>query len=312
MDICCVKLSHPNQGIDIVMYSVKAVTRITGISADTLRAWERRHHAITPARDGNGRRSYSNLDVSRLQLLKKATELGHSIGRVAGLSDGEIRALWEAADHESSTNRSVLGKRLIDAIERYDVNEVDEVLGVASTGLSSLSLATEILGPALVEVGNLWHQKKINSAQEHLFSNCIKRLVFSFINLYQKQAGTCSLVFSTLAPERHELGLLMSCLLASGQGFKCYYLGPDLPRKDLAEAVGTIQPAALVLGFVEAASEDSDLVWLRKNIPDECELWLGGPGASSVSLRQLSGEYTFLESLDHFMDALTLLRGGRI
>lgn len=32
-------------------YPILAVSRLTGIGIDTLRAWERRHRAITPIRD---------------------------------------------------------------------------------------------------------------------------------------------------------------------------------------------------------------------------------------------------------------------
>ena len=67
-------------------YPIRAVAKLTGIAIDTLRAWERRHRAVTPVRDDRGR-MYTDADIARLRLLRGAVEHGHSIGRLAGLTD---------------------------------------------------------------------------------------------------------------------------------------------------------------------------------------------------------------------------------
>ena len=54
-------------------YPIRAVSRLTGIGIDTLRAWERRHDAVTPVRDERGR-MYSDADVARLRLLRDVPE----------------------------------------------------------------------------------------------------------------------------------------------------------------------------------------------------------------------------------------------
>ena len=77
-------------------YPIRAVSRMTGIGIDTLRAWERRYRAVTPVRDDRGR-MYTDADVARLRLLSGAVEQGHSIGRLAGLSNDELRDLCGAA-----------------------------------------------------------------------------------------------------------------------------------------------------------------------------------------------------------------------
>ena len=48
--------------------SVKAVAQLSGVSAHTLRAWEKRHAVVGPLRV-NGRRVYSLADVDKLRLL---------------------------------------------------------------------------------------------------------------------------------------------------------------------------------------------------------------------------------------------------
>src|SRR5512145_2591390 len=74
-------------------HPMRVVTRRTGLSADMLRAWERRHEVVTPSRSANGRRLYSDTDIERLGLLYRATLAGRSIGQVAGLSTAQLAAL---------------------------------------------------------------------------------------------------------------------------------------------------------------------------------------------------------------------------
>ena len=50
-------------------YPIRAVARLTGLSLDTLRAWERRYRAVTPVRDERGR-----LMVERLAELHRQVE----------------------------------------------------------------------------------------------------------------------------------------------------------------------------------------------------------------------------------------------
>jgi DNA-binding transcriptional MerR regulator len=66
-------------------YRIGAIARLTGISADTLRVWERRYQVVTPERSPKGSRLYSREDVARLALIKRLVDAGHAIGSIAGL-----------------------------------------------------------------------------------------------------------------------------------------------------------------------------------------------------------------------------------
>lgn len=72
-------------------YRIGAVSRLTGLTADTIRAWEKRHNAVEPIRSEGGTRLYRESDVGRLQLLKALSERGEPIGAVAGLSEEALR-----------------------------------------------------------------------------------------------------------------------------------------------------------------------------------------------------------------------------
>ncbi len=73
-------------------YPIRAVSKITGISLDTLRAWERRYKAVVPERSDRGRQ-YGPEDIERLLLLNQLVQKGHAIGGIASRSDEELRDL---------------------------------------------------------------------------------------------------------------------------------------------------------------------------------------------------------------------------
>lgn len=71
-------------------YEISAVSRLTGISAHTLRVWERRYGVVEPVRSDSQRRHYDQNDIRRLTLLKTLTEHGSPISSVARLSLEEL------------------------------------------------------------------------------------------------------------------------------------------------------------------------------------------------------------------------------
>lgn len=76
-------------------YKIGAVSKITGIGTETLRAWERRYQAVVPSRSESGDRVYSSEDLSRLFLLKNLSDAGNSIGTIARLPLHELKSKWE-------------------------------------------------------------------------------------------------------------------------------------------------------------------------------------------------------------------------
>ena len=75
------------------MYSSQAVAQATGLTVETLRAWERRYRVVVPQRDEMGRRVYRAEDVLRLRRLREATDRGHPISRLVQLDETSLAGL---------------------------------------------------------------------------------------------------------------------------------------------------------------------------------------------------------------------------
>jgi hypothetical protein len=90
------------------LFPIGTVARMTGISKDTIRAWERRYAAVTPKRTSGGGRLYSRNDIARLALIKRLTDEGERAGHLCKLSTEELNGRIELhAQHQLDTKSAV-------------------------------------------------------------------------------------------------------------------------------------------------------------------------------------------------------------
>ena len=299
-------------------YPIRAVSRLTGIGIDTLRAWERRHGAVTPVRDERGR-MYTDADVARLRLLRGAVEQGHSIGRLAGLTDTDLHrlAVPAGAIAAPATNparpASLDTAALSAALHEYDAAGIDQEIARLATVLRPLDLLRDVLMPALVQVGDDWHRGRAGIAQEHLMSSTVRHILGSFLRLYAQPDAKVRLLFATPSGDRHEIGTLGAAMLAASSGLGVAYLGPDLPAREIVESVKPAGAQVLVLGLTTASAgkaRERELRAIVRDLPRDVELWAGGRGAERHAAI-ISPRGLILSSYDAYLQELVRL-GGRV
>jgi MerR family transcriptional regulator, light-induced transcriptional regulator len=121
-------------------YRIGAVSRLTGVPADTLRVWERRYGVVTPGRMGSGSRLYGAEDVARLTLIKRLVDRGDAISRVAALGVDELRQRLRG-----------------DVMPRGDGAQVRPCRVVVLGGLLADRLSTTVAPTGGVEVVGAYH-----------------------------------------------------------------------------------------------------------------------------------------------------------
>ena len=268
-------------------YPIRAVAKLTGVAIDTLRAWERRHRVVTPVRDHRGR-MYSEADVARLRLVRSALDKGHSIGRLAALTDAELHRL-SAPSGESAPPAAAAPQAAIDttaltaALQKFDATAVDRQISRLAAVLPPLELLQDVLMPVLARVGDEWHRGPSRIAHEHLMSSTMRNILGSFLRLYARPDATPRLLFATPAGERHEIGTLGAAMLAASSGLGVAYLGPDLPAGAIVESVGPAGANVLVLGLTATSAgqaREREIQTIVRSLPADVELWVGGRGAT--------------------------------
>lgn len=88
-------------------YRIGAVTRRTGLTADCLRAWERRHDVVRPRRATGGHRVYSDADIRKLSLLRRLVDAGEAIGAISNLDTTALEERLAAAQNGRQARRPV-------------------------------------------------------------------------------------------------------------------------------------------------------------------------------------------------------------
>lgn len=279
-------------------YPIRAVSLMTGVSIDTLRAWERRYGAVVPVRDERGR-VYTDADVRRIRLLREATEAGHAIGRVATLDDQQLQDLVSQAlvagqprTDAAATERPGVAviniDNIIRSLDRFDGLAVETELSRAATLLPAPELLRDVVMPLLVAMGDRWHAGRARIAHEHMLSASVRNVLGSLLRVHQKLGVPDRLLFATPSGERHEFGTLGAAVMAAAGGLGTIYLGPDIPADDIAAVAESVDLDVVVLGVtvqadLERAEAEVDALVAR--LPPTIEVWVGGAAADRVTAR---------------------------
>lgn len=267
-------------------YSIKAVAEATGLTVETLRAWERRYRVIEPKRGAGGHRLYTAHDVSRLRRLRETTARGHPIGKIAHLSNDALsRLLSEQPSTGGDAAAQSLVARILAAVSKYRPAECDQVMAMAFALLPPFEVVRNVLAPALREVGERWHRGELSIAQERIASNCARRQLGALLHTFNSVSRGPVVVFATLSGERHELGILMYAALAASLRLRAYYLGPDLPPEEAARCALKVSAAAVAISMVMGDAVESgleQLQGLRRQLPSTVEIWIGGQASNEI------------------------------
>lgn len=294
------------------MYSIKAVSQATGLTVETLRAWERRYRAVVPVRDDLGRRVYRAEDVLRLRRLREATDRGHPIGRLVHLDERALADLLDAPDtRPPSAASTAFVERALDAAQRYSSADCEQALTLAIALMPPARLVDEVLGPLLREVGERWHRGEFSIAQERLVSSSVRRHLGLIVDTFERAARRpTSIVFATLPGERHELGLLMSAVVCASRGFRVHYLGPELPPSEIARYVNETGAGVVALSVLlddTPSQVVAQLGELRAALEPDVPIWLGGRGVHRLDRNALPPQAIVLAGtpdLQQRLDAL--------
>jgi DNA-binding transcriptional MerR regulator len=270
-------------------YPIRAVAKITGLSVDTLRAWERRYQVVVPERSNRGRQ-YGALQIDRLLLLGQLVQKGHAIGGIASLADQDLKNLLAQPSEttpELEQSREILAP-VLSAIESFDSARAGDELSLLAAVLRPRDFVYEVAVPLMREVGNRSHDCTYTIAQEHMVSQLLRNLLGSMIQLLRPSSRTIKMVLATPAGEAHEFGILASAMLASMAGIEPVYLGPDLPALEIATAGRRVGAQVLLLGItVITATTAEEVRTVAAAMPDSGELWVGGASSANLDLSNL-------------------------
>jgi len=296
------------------LHPVRVVCRRTGLSAHVLRAWERRYATVQPARSSGGQRFYTDADVTRLQLLRQAVEGGRNISRVVALSNDELVALIAADEEQRVDVTRVAGPgagrgdatailaRCIAAVSAMNPRSLEAELRGAKALLPLAILIDQVITPLLTETGRLWARDVITPVHEHVASAVVRRVLDELRHSFAAHEGARTIVVGTPQGQQHELGAMIAAVSAGSLGWNVMYVGASLPADEIVRAVRLANAQVVALSVLfpnDAADVRSEIARVRKALPSDIHLIVGGPGTPAVAGARARG-VKLMNSLDEF------------
>jgi DNA-binding transcriptional MerR regulator/methylmalonyl-CoA mutase cobalamin-binding subunit len=294
-------------------HRIHRVAKLTGLSKDVIRVWERRFALLKPIRGANRYRNYSDEDIALLRFLKEQLDAGGSIGELAKLGREELlgraRASAPRVAFVDSTFSRLL-RELLSTLNPFDRVIFEKRLNGAVAVVPFEEALHGILLPLQEQVGQLWHENHIDVAIEHYVTKHIQQKMFSAMNQLPVAEFGAKVVVACPPGEEHDIAALTVAYRCRVRGCRVYYLGANVPVASLANLCGKVEPDLTIMSFPLALSDDkaTELVQaLADEVSTVSNLAVGGHGA--LAMRNLFVKYniTVLEDfaeLDHRLDRL--------
>jgi DNA-binding transcriptional MerR regulator len=279
-------------------YSIRVASRLTGISPDKLRIWERRYGFPRPARTDSGVRTYSEPEIERLVLVSRAIEAGYRASEAIAKTPEELRAFLAASVRpltvRAAAPLSVDG--FLRSLRADEPTALRNELRQAVATLGAKRFVTDIASPLVERVGEAWHAGLIAVRHEHLFSQTLSTQIRLLLSAYEEPARDGPVVLLTTLPdERHGLGLEMAALYLAVDGALIRMMGVDTPTDQTVEAALALGADVVGLSLSGAADMDtcrSQVSNILAALPPHVEVWLGGLRAGKLALEHERLRYT--------------------
>jgi len=241
------------------IYNLKAVVEKTGVTADALRAWERRYGLPDPARTDAGHRIYSQRDIDQIKWLVARQEEGLRIGRAVKLwrsleEDGQDPLRSMPLPSETPRTRLPAGDTVADLREDwlssclvYDEKGADETLTRAFAMYPPEMVCSQIIGAAIEQIGEEWYRGRITPQQEHFASQLAMRRLETLMDATPPPTRRGRILVACPPGEEHTLGLFTFALLLRRAGWDVVYLGENVPVEEMEGTIEAVEPDLIVL-----------------------------------------------------------------
>jgi MerR family transcriptional regulator, light-induced transcriptional regulator len=248
------------------------LARRAGVSADLLRAWERRYRLLEPTRTDSGYRLYSEEDLARVQAMQAHMSEGISAAEAARLArTGAPPPTRPPADHAAE---------LWASLDAFDDARAQAAFDRLVADFTVETLLREAVLPYLRVLGDRWGRGDASVAQEHFASTLLRERLLALARGWDRGVGPRA-VLAAAPDDRHDLGLVAFGLVLRASGWRITFLGADTPIDTLAAACAQLEPDAVVISAL--APEPLRKVARRiAALGREHTLYLAGAGADEA------------------------------
>jgi DNA-binding transcriptional MerR regulator len=255
------------------------LSRRVGVSADRLRAWERRYRLLRPQRTAGGFRLYSTADELRVRTMQRHL--------AAGLSAAEAAATALAGAPEAPAAPPAQGVRgeLAEALAAFDAARAHAIVDRLFADMGVDRAMRDVIFPFLHDLGERWACGEIHVGQEHFASALLQARLAALLR-GGNGAGASRAVLACPPGELHTLGLLGFGIALANRDWSVTFLGADTPIATVRRTCDAVAPHAVVLAAAQPARFADALDQLRE-LAGTVPLAVAGAGAGPVLARRV-------------------------
>ena len=278
------------------LYPIRQVSKQTGLPAYLIRVWESRYSAVSPQRSNGNRRVFCESDITKLKLLSKAVENGHSISQVAALSHEELMAV---VGIDSFETRHAIGGNETDSMQaesyiqkslklvaELDINGLQDILDTAAVNLTRPTVILDFIVPLFSKTRQLVQSGKLRLISLNAATLILQSYMWDLLRNSVVSDSAPKIVVGTPTGQRSEIVALALALNAVESGYRSLYFGSNLPAKDLAAAVKSNGAQAVALYIDDSKVErsvESEIEKLQESLDDNINILICTNDNSAMS-----------------------------
>ncbi|MCX9113176.1 MerR family transcriptional regulator [Aeromonas veronii] len=219
------------------IYPIREVSRLTGVNAVTLRAWQRRYGLVQPARTEKGHRLYSEQDILQIGEILSWLERGVSIGQVKGLlSEPHSEPV---SDHWQQT-LELFSQALLAFNQRKAEAELNDLLASYPFEL----VRSRILQPLVERLLGLWRERPDGELLQQVWLGWLHTRFARHLIEQEKGVPITLASWGQVGP----LDLVWAAYELIGQGYEVQLLGAVEPRHASLLEGRAVTPWLVLLG----------------------------------------------------------------
>ncbi len=278
-------------------HPIQVVARRTGLTADVIRVWERRYSVVNPKRATNRRRLYSDEDVEKLNLLRRAISVGRRIGDVATLSIQELQDLVNT--DESAAARIPVAKieqrpstgsvmeyfdDCLDAINRLDGQDIYRSLSDASKSLGNIFLLEDLLRPLVSHIQDECRRGALRDTHYAIAIYSIRGFLSSLVMNEPYVESEYKLICASPAGQVSDIAALRLAAASKSNGWQAIFLGMYGSVDEIIYTQRISNAQLIAIGITRPADDPllpNQLRRLRNQLDNSIEIAITGSGAAA-------------------------------
>lgn len=269
------------------MITIGAVSRQTGIAAQTLRKWQERYGFPVPERTESGHRIFHERDVKALLEIARRLAAGERPSRAISEVQRELRSA--GAQHKTSLDS--IQNSVVALALRYltegDLIQLERLIESKLLEYGVGKFSHDVAFPLMEAVGALWQEGTLPIYAEHAFTSIMQRVMFGYSKpATAKLSDQCFVLFASPPGELHNMALTMGNALFNKQGVASVMLFGGMPTAEIANAAIAYKAGVVALSASICYPPKLlklELQALRKLLPASVSIWLGGSGANRMA-----------------------------